>query len=167
MHSGQGLQANLSQAAQRLVDKLKNSKLPQAVCQQIRDDAEQLGMVVARMCPGAEMLEVKLEIMGHYVCSRWHQDNYTCRGIITYNGLGTVYALNDNVDFFELKHCGNNDCIIRDVSQVLSVDAADVFFIKGKLWPNAVNGLVHKSPEKRFHADGAIMNRLCLKVDVP
>merc|ERR1712232_618803 len=93
------------------------------------------------------------ELMGENVCGKWHQDNYVGRAIVTYNGLGTMYVRNSNV--------------IRDPSKVFSANEGDILFMKGKMFPGAVKGLVHKSPEKRYHADGAVMNRLCLKVDLP
>merc|ERR1712217_749202 len=143
------------------------SALPKQAVQQIQADIEEIGMVVAKMIPTAEKLIVKLEIMGENCCSRWHRDNYSARAIISYNGCGTEYALHENVNFWELENCGNNECILHDKSQVFSVEAADVLFMKGLRFPRGVSGLVHKSPEKRYHADGAVMNRLLLKIDVP
>mmetsp|Transcript_7980 Transcript_7980/g.17308 ORF Transcript_7980/g.17308 Transcript_7980/m.17308 type:complete len:315 (+) Transcript_7980:97-1041(+) len=163
----QGLAIELSERAQRLVRQLMASGMPTAVLQKIKEDIEEIGPVLVRMCPNAEQLVMKLEVMGENVCRRWHQDHYVGRAIVSYNGCGTVHTHNDNVDFWELENCGNNDHIIRDKSQVFSVDIMDILFIKGKLFPSTVKGLVHKSPEKRYHANGAIMNRLCLKVDIP
>ena len=42
-----------------------------------------------------------------------------------------------------------------------------MLFIKGTLFPWGSNGLVHKAPEKRYHSNGNIINRLVLKIDVP
>ena len=42
-----------------------------------------------------------------------------------------------------------------------------MIFIKGTKFPGVSgSGLVHRSPDKRFHEDGRIVNRLVLKVDV-
>mmetsp|Transcript_51449 Transcript_51449/g.161715 ORF Transcript_51449/g.161715 Transcript_51449/m.161715 type:complete len:123 (+) Transcript_51449:567-935(+) len=119
------------------------------------------------MLPTAEAVIVKLEVMRANCCPRWHQDQYVSRAIVSYNCCGTEYAHHDNVDFWELMHCGNNDCIIRDRSQVSSVDVGDMLLMKGTLFPGAANGLVHRSPDRRYHADGSIKTRLCLKIDVP
>ena len=46
----------------------------------------------------------------------------------------------------------------------------DLLLIKGTQFAGAYGGaygLVHKSPEKWYHADGRIVNRLLLKLDVP
>merc|ERR1711920_264325 len=164
--SEEWLAAEWSSKGRRLLDKVGSTGLPDSLRHQIQRDIEEVGLVMAKMLPDTKEMSLKLELMGESVCSRWHQDHYTCRAIITYNGSGTVYAHNDNVNFWELNNCGNNDHIIRDVSQVLSATSGDVLLMKGKLFPSSVNGLVHKSPDKRYRADGSVMTRLCLKIDV-
>lgn len=155
-----------SERARRLVAKVPHSYLSRDLLQQIQHDIAEVGPVMAQMLPSAEEVLIKLEIFGEHTCSRWHQDKYTCRAIITYNGHGTDYVQHSNVDFWELKNCGNNDCILHDKTKVFWANAGDVFFMKGVEYPGDVNGLVHKSPEKRYHVDGSIMCRLCLKLDV-
>jgi len=155
-----------SKGARRLLANVPRPCLPHALLQQIQNDVEEVGPVIAQTLPSAEQVVIKLEIFAEDVCSRWHQDYYTCRAIITYNGPGTDYVQHSNVNFWEMEHCGNNECILHDKSKVYCANAGDVFLMKGKHYPGGVNGLVHKSPEKRYHADGSIMCRLCLKLDV-
>ena len=38
------------------------------------------------MCPFARELEFKLEVFGENSCSRWHQDKYAGRAIVSYTG---------------------------------------------------------------------------------
>eukprot|EP00419_Tripos_fusus_P022309 CAMPEP_0172715706 /NCGR_PEP_ID=MMETSP1074-20121228/67700_1 /TAXON_ID=2916 /ORGANISM="Ceratium fusus, Strain PA161109" /LENGTH=280 /DNA_ID=CAMNT_0013540311 /DNA_START=34 /DNA_END=876 /DNA_ORIENTATION=- len=163
----QSVEANLSNSAQRLVAPLLQLGMPDKFIQQIQADFQEVGGIVAKMMPTAEKLILKLEIMGEGICSRWHRDNYAARAIITYNGRGTEMLRHDDVDFWELDNCGNNLHIVRDGAQIFSVGAGDVLFMKGLTFPGNVNGLVHKSPDKRYHRDGNLMNRLVLKVDVP
>ena len=88
-------------------------------------------------------------------------------GIVSYTGsVGTEYTSDANVDFWQLRHGGDNQSIIRDADKVSAVEVGDILFMKGKLFPTAPNGLVHKAPEKRYHDDGSVINRLLLKVDV-
>ena len=108
-------------------------KLPDDLRNSIRRDAVDIGTVVARLCPWSNTLIFKIEVMGENCCSRWHRDNYCARAIVTYNSVGTVYAPDDIVNFWELDYCGCNDKIIKDESQVCSVGVADVFFMKGSL----------------------------------
>lgn len=86
---------------------------------------------------------------------------------MSYTGAtGTEFTADSNVDFWEMEHCGNNDCIIRDKSQTEKVEVGDITFMKGSAYKGA-NPLVHKSPEPRYLPDGTVLNRLILKVDVP
>lgn len=158
--------AKFSDKARRLVRKVPGPGLPEGLSEQIHLDIVEVGTALAQMLPDAEEVIVKLEVFGEKCCSRWHRDNYTCRAIITYNGPGTEYVEHENVNFWELANCGNNDHIIRDKTQILSANAADILLMKGELFPGSAKGLVHKSPDRRYDADGTIMSRLCLKLDV-
>ena len=148
---------------------LDAAALPAALTAQLHEDACRIGRVVGELCDFAPILEMKLEIFGENSCSRWHQDYYAGRAIVTYSGaVGTEYTSDANVDFWELEHCGNNQCIIRDETEVKGVAPGDVLFMKGKRYPGVgASALVHKSPEKRYHPDGRVVNRLVLKIDVP
>lgn len=87
---------------------------------------------------------------------------------MSYTGsVGTEYTSDTNVDFWQLRNGGDNQQIIRDADKICAVEVGDMLFMKGKLFPTAPNGLVHKAPEKRYHEDGRVVNRLVLKVDVP
>ena len=80
--------------------------------------------------------------------------------------MGTQFTSDENVDFWEMKNCGNNDCIIRDQTQTCAVNVGDILFMKGATFPAGAKGLVHKSPTVRYHEDGRVVNRLVLKMDV-
>ena len=49
----------------------------------------------------------KLELMGEYVCPRWHRDMYCGRGIISYNLAGTQYLaeVSWSLEFYDLTSC--------------------------------------------------------------
>lgn len=158
--------ASLSEAAERLIAPLQAHGLPESLGQQMQSDFEEVGMVVAKMVPEAKELDLKVEIVKDNACFRWHQDSYIARAICTYNNCGTEYIHHRHVNFWELNNCGNNDHVIRDPSQVLSVGVGDFLLIKGKQFPGRMNGLVHKSPFTRHHPDGEVMTRLCIKIDV-
>jgi hypothetical protein len=146
---------------------LSAASLPDALSKQIHADTCAIGKHVGSLCPSAPELEVKLEIIGENPCQRWHQDNYVGRAIVTYTGhTGTDYTRDSNVDFWELNNCGNSDCIIREKSEIEAVEVGDILFMKGTRYPCGAKGLVHKSPEKRYHQDGRVLNRLILKIDV-
>ena len=151
------------------VDKLLAvAKFSPKLSDQIRSDACAIGCTVGQLLPMCPELELKLEIFGENVCSRWHQDHFVGRAITSYTGaLGTEYTDDSNINFWELKHCGNNECIIYNKEKIKNVAVGDMIFIKGTKCPGVSgSGLVHRSPDKRFHEDGRIVNRLVLKVDV-
>jgi len=166
-HEHPMLESNLAEGARQLVAALLNEGMPTYLTQQIQTDAQVVGAILAKMFPTIERLSLKLEIFGEASSDRWHIDNNVARALITYNGRGTEMLRHDNVNFWELKNGGTNARIVRDSSEVFSVGAGDILFMKGSQFPGDVFGLVHKSPERRYHADGRIMNRLVLKVDVP
>ena len=58
---------------------LTKAGLPAELSKQIHTDACSLGKVVGSMCPFASVIEIKLEVHGENVCSRWHQDWYAGR----------------------------------------------------------------------------------------
>jgi hypothetical protein len=158
------LRARLHARASRLV---AAAGLPETLSKQILADAISIGSAVGTLCPCSRQLELKLEIFGENICSRWHRDNFAGRAIVSYTGtVGTEYTHNTNVNFWELEHCGKNEHVIRDPALVENIAVGDILFIKGTQFPEGSTGLVHKSPEKRYHEDGRIMNRLVFKVDV-
>jgi len=155
----------------RLLESVGNllavAALPESLSDQIRSDACSIGCAAGAMCPSARELELNLEIVGENTCARWHKDQFVGRAIVSYTGdVGTEYSHDSNVNSWELHNGGTNEGIIRDVDEVESVGVGDILFIKGTQFPHGKAGLVHKSPEKRFHEDGRIVNRLLLKVDV-
>ena len=58
---------------------LAEAGLPAGLSKQIHTDACSLGKLMGSMCPFASVIEVKLEVHGENVCSRWHQDWYAGR----------------------------------------------------------------------------------------
>lgn len=162
--NGPNFLGDLAKVAEEVVGKVT---LPEDVCAAVRKDFCELGEVIAKLCPWSNRFDCKLEIIGERSCSRWHRDNYAARAIISYNSAGTMYTADENVDFWELENCGNNACIIKDNSQIRSVNVGDVLLMKGQKFPEGATGLVHKSAEVQYHQDGPVVNRLVLKVDVP
>jgi len=156
-----------SKGAQSLATKASELGLPEQLCQQIQADALDISVVLKKMVPMAKQIIMKLELLGDNVCLRWHQDHYVGRAIVTYNGHGTVYTRSSNVDFWELNNCGKSECIIHNPAEVFAASTGDVLFMKGNYFPGVSQGLVHRSPDKRYHDDGSVMYRLALKVDLP
>lgn len=146
---------------------LARAALPEALSMQISEDALWLTSQWKALCPSARAIRVQLEVFGENTCARWHQDHFVGRAIVSYNGaVGTAYTSDGNVDFWQLSHGGNNEAIIRNAEVIEHVGVGDLLLIKGTKFPGRgrAQPLVHKSPEKRYHADGTVLNRLVLKV---
>ena len=78
------------------------------------------------------------------------------RAIVSYTGeVGTEYTDDGNVDFWELKNCGNNAHIIRDASHVRNVGVGDILFMKGTKWPTGASGATRGS-NPGWPADSAV-----------
>ena len=161
--SSDTLRADVEASVAKLLAK---AALPTPLSEQIRSDACSIGCAVGSMCASARALEVSLQIFGEKVCTKMHIDNVVGRALVSYTGaVGTEYTRDSNVDFDELEHCGNNDCILRDRDAVESIEVGSILFMKGSAYKGS-RPLVHRSPVPRHHADGRVVNRLVLKVDV-
>lgn len=142
-------------------------KPPEDLAEVLRQDAEALAKICSRVLEGTKSLELIVEIMGEKSCARWHQDYYVARSIVSYNCAATEFVEDGAVDFWQLQNFGANGAVVKDESRIHTAEVGDLLFIKGRYFPHPVNSLVHRSPERRYHPDGRVMNRLCLKVDVP
>ena len=117
---------------------LAAAALPAELSAQVEADACAMGCAVGALCPASSTLEIKLEIFGDNTCSRWHFDSFVGRAIVSYTGtVGTEYTADANLDFYEMRHCGKNECIIREPLKVETVGVGDFLFIKGSTIPTA------------------------------
>jgi len=148
---------DLSKKAQRLATLAVRAGLPKETGCQIEQDFEEIGAVMMKLVPTAKQMLLKLDIMGENACSRWHRDNYVGRAVSSYNESGTQFIHNDHVNMMQLENRGLNPGIVPDQSRILNAGVGDILFMKG---------LVHRSPPPRWRADGTIVNRLLLKVDL-
>ena len=90
-----------------LDDMCKKAQLPEDLTQQIRADAIHLSRTICSLVPQATKFTIRLQIFGENCCSRFHQDQYVGRGIVSYTGdIATQYVADREVDFWELEHCG-------------------------------------------------------------
>lgn len=130
-------------------------------------DARVLVGIYQAMFPDLQEVSIKVELLGENCCSRFHQDTYVCRSIVSYNLAATEYIEDVGVDFWELENCGKNDCIVKDPSMVRQVHIGDMMLMKGTLFPWGAKGLVHRSPAITYSDTGRALHRLVLKVDIP
>ncbi len=98
---------------------------------------------------------LRLTMLEHAMCPRFHVDRVPCRLVSTFQGSATQWLPNDVVDRSKLGH-GNNGLpdessgIYKDVSDIRQLTPGDVALMKGELWEgNENSGLVHRSPQLR------------------
>jgi hypothetical protein len=160
--STQELEWNIQEAAERLVARLP---LPSALGQQVIQDAYAIASRLTGLPIGAacDKVEIKLDLIGANRCPKWHMDNYIGRAIVTYNGAGTEFVSDASVRLRDVADCGKDCC----ESNFGAARVGDVLFMKGSAFPGQDEALIHRSPDCRYHADGSIRHRICLKVDLP
>ena len=166
----------LEGASTRLV-----SSLPECFRKAICQDAMDIGRMMASICTTSNkksVLSLKLEIVGKNRCSRWHQDNYIGRTVVTYVGSGTWLADDVNVRFSQfaatkgLPFHESDPRIVPQFEKVHRTKSNAVVLMKGNRWPGICGypkrkGLTHKAPNVETDAKGKPRQlRLLLKVDV-
>ena len=170
------IEQNLEDASTRLV-----SSLPELFREDIQRDAMDIGRLMASTCITSNKkyaLWLKLEIIGKNRCSRWHQDNYVGRTIVTYVGSGTWLADDADVCFSEfaltrgLPFQKSDQRIVPQFDEIHRTKSNAVALMKGSKWPGICGyprreGLTHKAPNVETDARGKPRHlRLVLKVDV-
>jgi hypothetical protein len=168
------LSADVNTACHRLVQRLPKGLFRESVL----TDALALTESITNMCPGVPFLMLQLEVIGHNRCSRWHQDQYAGRMIITYTGPSTWMVNDKDVNFGMFEDCFgvpfelSDPLIVPDYASIHKPPSNAVVLIKGNEWPGIEqsankSGVVHKSPNMRLDLDGnPICKRLALKVDL-
>ncbi|KAJ1466744.1 hypothetical protein T484DRAFT_1987687 [Baffinella frigidus] len=143
----------------------------------MRADAEALSALLLRLvCPDyAPWLTLQVDIIGHNACSRWHQDNYVGRAMITYVGPSTWLVDDRSVRYDQFQATQGTPSAVSDPRIVPDYESIHmpppnaVVLIKGRLWPGIRGGvgITHKAPNMRTDARGdPVIKRLMLKVDL-
>ena len=140
----------------------------------VREDAKALCAMLMSLCPGVPWLTLTTEIVGRNSCSRWHQDNYVGRAIITYTGPGTWIVDDKSVCFDKLDSTlslptdASNRVIVPNPDSIKKTATNSVLLIKGNSWPGIRGiGVTHKSPDVPKNDKGMPeCLRYLLKVDL-
>lgn len=112
---------------------------------------------------------VKISVVDHEACPKFHVDNVPLRVVCSYVGNGTEYVPEPAVDRAALKRAGDeawpperaNRSICRRPELVVHPAPGDVLWLRGEKFDGAnTPGAVHRSPA------GAPSRRLVLTIDV-
>ena len=95
----------------------------------------------------ARFLRLRLDVIAHDACRKFHIDAITARLICTYRGTGTQYGI--STDGFE-------------PTRIFTTPTGSPLILRGTLWPtNPPAGLLHRSPP----IEGSGETRLLLVLD--
>ena len=95
----------------------------------------------------APYMRLRLDVISHNACSRFHIDALTARLICTYRGMGTQYGLANAAG---------------DPETIHAVPTGAAIVLRGKRWPSKAKvDLVHRSPP----IQGTGQTRLVLVLD--
>jgi hypothetical protein len=99
-----------------------------------------------------EKTGLRLSILEHAMCPRFHVDNVVCRLLTTYGGIGTEWLSEDNLDRSKLGRgskglSDDKSGIYLDENRINKIKSYDIALLKGESWPNNTGkGAVHRSP---------------------
>ena len=115
-----------------------------------RADIAELGSMYACLFE-VDYLGIRLRALDRAMCPRFHVDRVVCRLLTTYEGPGTEYLADEEVDRRQL---GRPVADLRQLpvrssnATVHRLPAGAVLLCKGESWPgNEGRGFVHRSPD--------------------
>ena len=101
---------------------------------------------------GLDRIGLRLALLDHAMCPKFHFDSVTCRLISTYGGTGTQWLEDAHINRSKLgAGCDGlkdeNSGLILDNNAIQTMPAYSVGVFKGSRWEgNENNGAVHRSP---------------------
>ncbi len=105
------------------------------------DDLSVLSEVVCELL-GCPAVGLRLARVGHAMCPGWHVDRASIRFVCTYQGPGTQWLDDQDVDRRDL-HSGR-----MGEGAFIQAVPGEIVMLKGALWQgNDAFGAVHRSPE--------------------
>ena len=99
-----------------------------------------------------ERVGLRLMVLSHVMCPRFHVDNVSCRLLTTYQGAGTEWLDHNSVDRSKLgpRSAGTSDeesGLFPNFNAINELREGEVALLKGEAWAgNEGAGLVHRSP---------------------
>ena len=97
---------------------------------------------------------IRLTILDHAMCPKFHVDKIPCRLVSTFSGPATQWIAHQDVVYSKLGKAsfGMSDDmsgIYTDVNHIQTMSTGDVALLKGSNWQNnELSGLVHRSPKQ-------------------
>ena len=93
---------------------------------------------------GSEAAGLRLARIGRAMCPGWHVDRTSIRLVCTYQGPGTEWLDDQDIDRQELGSRQNK------YNRYVSAAAGEIVLLKGSVWQNNESfGAIHRSPDVR------------------
>lgn len=143
--------------------------LPPALRGPMSGDAKALADMLLRLCPTSPWITIQVEVVTTLAaCTRWHQDKYSGRALITYTGPGTWCVDDASVCYDQFTRTlgmpmeESDPLIVPNFSSIHKPESNAVVLLKGNDWKGIRGvGQTHKAPNVDPY-----LKRLILKVDV-
>lgn len=103
-----------------------------------------------------ERVGLRLTVLSHAMCPRFHVDRVPCRLVTTYQGPATQWLTNEGTNRSMLGHGhgglpDHESGLYTHNNAIQQLEAGDVSLLKGELWEgNEGTGLIHRSPSTDF-----------------
>ena len=115
---------------------------------------DDIAALVARFCAMFDLQQtnLRLSVLDHAMCPKFHVDHVVCRLVTTYLGAGTEWLPHAAVNRSKLGpgshgQPDNVSGLYSDASDIQQLQGGHVALLKGAGWPdNERAGLVHRSP---------------------
>ena len=120
-----------------------NPNLGSMISDQIRESSEMLGELL-----GCKEVGVRLATLRSPMCPLFHIDQIPCRLLITLCGEGTEWISNEDVDWDIFFDTSNKNVPIKHRGEINKIKAGQWSLLKGAIWNNNYQGLVHRSPHE-------------------
>lgn len=116
---------------------------------------------------------VRIAVLDHAMCPKFHVDRVICRLITTYHGVATEWLAHEHVDRDKLGATPANGTdqytagLFKNQNDIQQLATGDIALLKGESWQgNEDAGLVHRSPNPNDPKKKNNEPRLVLTLDM-
>ncbi len=111
---------------------------------------------------GSKEFKIFLSSVNNDMCRRFHTDINDIRMLCTYDGPGTLWLTEDNVNRDALNSGKDNDLIVINQKKIQQAKTGSVIILKGATYPKeGTKAAVHRSPT----IEESGRKRLLLRID--
>lgn len=129
--------------------------------QLLKNDIKELLAHFSEIC-NASQFKIFFGIVDTDMCRRFHSDMNELRMLCSYEGQGTLWLTEDNINEKALYDGKGNEEIVLRQNDIKQLSTGDVAILKGALYPECnTGGIVHRSPT----IENVGQKRIILRVD--